>query len=226
MCIYILKNEKIGNYLQISFPPTPTIWCMNLTSVVPYHARKYFTYVRYLHYGGFMKLWRHVPHLQCVLTFVRTVRVYIAYIRCILCWSKLNGSFFFVGRFFRVFDWGQNNCHFDLTVKNTNVPQYFFSRHCLVLTGTIYIISVKVHLSHIYKIFFCIWANAEVYRLPFRDYTVAVTYKRQGWVRIHKKQYRDLDKCNFTFLSRNCAGEHQDGHLLRGRYLKIGRAHV
>ena len=55
----------------------------------------------------------------------------------ILCRSKLNGSFFFVGSFIRVFDRGQNNCHFDLTVKNTNVPQFFFSRHRLVLSGTI-----------------------------------------------------------------------------------------
>ena len=29
------------------------------------------------------------------------------------------------GRFFRVFDWGQNNRYFDSSVKNTNVPQFF-----------------------------------------------------------------------------------------------------
>ena len=57
---------------------------------------------------------------------------------CIFCRSKLNGRiFFFAGRFFRVFDRGQNNCYFDSAVKNTNMPQKKFLQHPLVLTGTI-----------------------------------------------------------------------------------------
>ena len=61
----------------------------------------------------------------------------------VLCRSKLNGRIYFSGRFFRVFERGQNNCYFDSAVKNTNM-QHFFFRHRLVLTGTIStIISVK-----------------------------------------------------------------------------------
>ena len=51
--------------------------------------------------------------------------------------SKLNGRIYFEGRFFRVFDRGQNNCYFDSAVKNTNMPQNNFLQHRLVLTGTI-----------------------------------------------------------------------------------------
>ena len=42
-----------------------------------------------------------------------------------------------MGRFFRVFDRGQNNCYFDSAVKNTNMPQNKFLQHRLVLTSTI-----------------------------------------------------------------------------------------
>ena len=55
----------------------------------------------------------------------------------VLCRSKLNGRIYFAGRFFRVFDGGQNNCYFDSAVKNTNTPQFFFLWHLSVLTGTI-----------------------------------------------------------------------------------------
>ena len=47
----------------------------------------------------------------------------------------LNGRIYFAGRFFRVFDRGQNNCYFDPAVKNTNMPQkkfaapFSFDRH-------------------------------------------------------------------------------------------------
>ena len=41
--------------------------------------------------------------------------------------SKPNGRFFFSGMVFRVFDRGQNNCYFNHTVKNTNVPQKNFA---------------------------------------------------------------------------------------------------
>ena len=58
----------------------------------------------------------------------------------ILCRSKLNGRIYFAGRFFRVFDRGQNNCYFDSAIKNTNTPQKKISRHRLVLTGTILLI--------------------------------------------------------------------------------------
>ena len=58
----------------------------------------------------------------------------------LLCGSKLNGRIYFAGRFFRVFDRGQNNCYFDSAVKNMNTPQFFFLRHRLVLTGTIHAI--------------------------------------------------------------------------------------
>ena len=51
--------------------------------------------------------------------------------------SKLNGRIYFEGRFFRVFDRGQNNCYFDSAVKNTNMPQNNFLQHRLVLTGTL-----------------------------------------------------------------------------------------
>ena len=55
-----------------------------------------------------------------------------------LCRSKLNGRIYFAGRFFRVFDRGQNNCYFDSAVKDTNMPQNKFLQHHLVLTGTIF----------------------------------------------------------------------------------------
>ena len=45
----------------------------------------------------------------------------------ILCRSKLNGRIYFAGRFFRVFDRGQNNCYFDSAVKNTNMQHVFFT---------------------------------------------------------------------------------------------------
>ena len=74
--LHIYFEERKNRQLFVDhYPPTPTIWCMNLTCVVPYHARKYFTYVRYLHSGGFIKLWRNVGYSQCVLAFVRIVRV-------------------------------------------------------------------------------------------------------------------------------------------------------
>ena len=55
----------------------------------------------------------------------------------LLCRSKLNGRIYFAGRFYRVFDRGQNNCYFNSAVKNTNMPQNLFLQHRLVLTGTI-----------------------------------------------------------------------------------------
>ena len=44
----------------------------------------------------------------------------------LLCRSKLNGRIYFAGRFFRVFDRGQNNCSFDSAVKNTNMRKIIF----------------------------------------------------------------------------------------------------
>ena len=40
---------------------------------------------------------------------------------------KTEREIFFAGRLFRVFDRDRNNCYFDSTVKNTNVPQKNFS---------------------------------------------------------------------------------------------------
>ena len=44
----------------------------------------------------------------------------------LLCRSKLNGRIYFAGRFFRVFERGQNNCSFDSAVKNTNMREIIF----------------------------------------------------------------------------------------------------
>ena len=49
------------------------------------------------------------------------------YVSLLLCQSKLHGRIYFAWRFFRVFDGGHNNCYFDSAVKNTNMPQIFFS---------------------------------------------------------------------------------------------------
>ena len=72
---------------------------------------------------------------------------------------KTKREIFFAGGLFRVFDRGQNNCYFDSTVKNTNVPQTF-------LCGTFYFdrhnisIFIDMHLQqqqrkhHLYQFFF------------------------------------------------------------------------
>ena len=67
----------------------------------------------------------------------------------ILCRSKLNGRINLAGRFFPVFDRGQNNCYFDSAVINTNMRRNKFLQHRLVLTGTILFIFMLAMDCHI-----------------------------------------------------------------------------
>ena len=54
---------------------------------------------------------------------------------------KTNRENLLAGRFFRIFDWGQNNRYFDSTVKTRMC--YNFLRHCFVLMCTSCMISNK-----------------------------------------------------------------------------------
>ena len=84
---------------------------------------------------GHIRTWRFLISLYDMFLFIATIIIIVIFMTVDEIVSVKTEPV--SGRFFRVFDSGWNNCYFDSTVKNTNMPRNKFLRHGLVSTGTI-----------------------------------------------------------------------------------------
>ena len=86
---------------------------------------------------GHIWTWRFLISLYDMFLFIAAIIIIVIFMTVDEIVSVKTEPVFFAWRFFRVFDRGQNNCHFDSTLINTNMPQNKFLQHRLVLTGTV-----------------------------------------------------------------------------------------